>query len=79
MDNEEIRAGDAWRRPRSELRDALTYSTVGEWFADYHGYVPIQMAHGLSQYMKRTGCTFPEAYTRLVDAGAIIEVDPVTH
>jgi hypothetical protein len=63
------------RKPREELRDPLTYVTVGEWYRDYRGYVPIQMAHGLDQYVKRTGATFAEAYAALRSAGAIIELD----
>jgi hypothetical protein len=70
-----------WRTPVPELPDPVSYATVGEWFADYHGYVPIQMARGLTEYMARHGCTFREAYASLRKAGAIIEVDrprPVT-
>jgi hypothetical protein len=63
------------RKPRHELRDPLTDSSVGEWFSDYRGYVPIQMAHALDQYVKRTGATFAEAYAALRSAGAIIELD----
>ena len=32
------------------------------------------MAHGLSMLIQREGITFPEAYRRLRDAGAIIEI-----
>ncbi len=63
------------RKRREELRDPLTYSSVGEWFSDYRGYVPIQMANALDQYVKRTGATFAEAYAALRSAGAIIELD----
>jgi len=65
------------RKPESELRHWSTYDTVGEWFADHHGYVPIQMAAGIDQLMRRTGCTFVEAYGRLVTAGKIIHVREV--
>ena len=68
-------AADDGRKPRAELRDPLTYSSVGEWFNDYRGYVPIQMAHALDRYMRRTGATFAEAYAALRSAGAIIELD----
>jgi hypothetical protein len=61
---------------RARLRDPLTYATVGEWYADYHGFVPIQMAHGLSQVMKARGLSFPDAYRLLRDKGAIIELQP---
>lgn len=63
------------RKPLDELRDPPTYSSVGEWYRDYRGYVPIQMAQGLDRYMHRTGATFAEAYAALRDAGAIIELD----
>jgi hypothetical protein len=63
------------RKRREELRDPLTYSSVGEWFGDYRGYVPIQMAHALDQYVRRTGANFAEAYAALRSAGAIIELD----
>ena len=63
------------RKPKSELRHWSTYATVGEWFDDYHGYVPIEMAAGLSRLMrKRPELTFPEAYAALLHAGAIIEL-----
>lgn len=66
-----------WRKPASELRHWSTYTSVGEWFADYHGYVPIQMAAGLSRVMHdNPDMTFAEAYARLLCAGAIIHVDP---
>lgn len=59
---------------RARLRDPLTYATVGEWYADYHGLVPIQMAHALSRVMATRGVSFPEAYRLLRDAGAIVEL-----
>jgi hypothetical protein len=58
-----------------ELRDPLTYTSVGEWFADYRGRVPIEMAIALDRYMKRTGRTFAEAWTALRKKGAIIMVN----
>jgi hypothetical protein len=63
---------------RARLRDPLTYTSVGEWFADYHGFVPIQMAHGLSQTMTARGLSFPDAYRLLRDGGAIIELQPAS-
>ena len=63
------------RKPLDQLRDPLSYSTVGEWYRDYRGYVPIQMVQGLAQYVTRTGATFAEAYAALRSAGAIIELD----
>lgn len=64
------------RRPRSELRHWSTYATVGEWYADYRGYVPIQIAHGLDIAMQRHGLSFPDACRLLLDRHAIIHIDP---
>ncbi|MFN8520149.1 MAG: hypothetical protein U0667_12315 [Chloroflexota bacterium] len=71
---------DGYDDPR-EVREARqrppeTYATVSEWWADYHGFVPIQMAQGLSQLTKQ-GMPFGEAYLKLLDAGRIIELDPL--
>jgi hypothetical protein len=56
--------------------DDLAYTTVGEWFEDHHGRVPIHAAAGLSRYMKVHGCTFAEAYTALTaPGGPIILID----
>ena len=54
-----------------------TYTDVGEWFRDYHGYVPIQMAAGIDRTMRTRGLSFPEAYAFLVNARVVIDVDPV--
>jgi len=64
-------------KPRSELRHWSTYASVSEWFQDYHGYVPIQMAAGLDRLIRDTGMSFPDAYRALLGAGKIIHVDPV--
>jgi hypothetical protein len=64
------------RKPRSELRHWSTYASVGEWFRDYHGYVPIQAAAGLDRLMRQSGMSFPEAYRTLLGRGAIIHIDP---
>lgn len=64
------------RKPRSELRHWSTYATVTEWFDDYRGYVPTQMAHGIDQLIRRIGMSFPDAYRQLVGRGAIIHLDP---
>jgi hypothetical protein len=64
-------------KPRSELRHWSTYASVSEWFQDYHGYVPIQMAAGLDRQMRGTGTSFPDAYRALLGIGAIIHIDPV--
>jgi hypothetical protein len=60
---------------KARLRDPHTYTTAGEWWGDYRGFVPIQMAHGLSQVMKRRGVTFPEAWDILVGTGQIVMLD----
>lgn len=59
---------------RARLRDPATYATVGEWYAGYRGFVPIQMAHALSTLIQRDAITFAEAHRRLRDADAIIEI-----
>lgn len=65
------------RKPRSELRHWSTYGSVLEWYEDYREYVPITMAHGLSQFRERhPDLTFRDAYRSLLHAGAIIHVDP---
>ena len=77
MPTTDDRAGESLaRKPRSELRHWSTYATVSEWFRDYHGYVPIQMAAGLDRLMRDTGKSFPEAYRTLVGKGRIIHIDP---
>lgn len=64
------------RREPSELRHWSTYRTLGEWYAEYRGYVPIAMAHGLDVTMRRHGLSFPDAYRLLLGRGAIIHIDP---
>ena len=49
--------------------DDLAYTTVSDWFNDHHGRVPIQAAAGLDRHMKRTGCTFAEAFAALSGKG----------
>ena len=71
-DDEYWAAHEARRRA---LRDPHTYSDITEWWADYRGFVPIQMAHGLSQVMKQRGLTFPEAWDLLVGHGAIVVIE----
>lgn len=60
---------------RSRQRRPETYASVTEWWADYRGFVPIAMAHGLSQLMAK-GMSFHDAYLSLVEAGGIVEIDP---
>jgi len=57
---------------RSRQRPWGTYTTVGEWFRDYQGFVPIQLAAGLDRYMRNHDVTFREAYRALLKSGAII-------
>ena len=64
-------------KPRSELRHWSEYASVSEWFRDYRGCVPIQMAAGLDRLIRDTGMSFPDAYRALLRARTIIHVDPV--
>jgi hypothetical protein len=58
------------------MRDVSKYKTLSEWYADVKGRVPLQMVAGLDNLMRTEGITFPEAYARLVDRRAIIEIEP---
>lgn len=60
---------------RARQRDPHTYTTVGEWWRDYRGFVPIQMAQGLGQAMDRNRITFAEAWDLLCRRGNIILLD----
>jgi hypothetical protein len=65
------------RSPDHRCRtDDLAYPDVWAWWLDHQGRVPITMAHGLSQYVKHHGCTFGEAFSALVDRGAIVLIEP---
>jgi hypothetical protein len=64
------------RKPQTELRHWSTYTSVTEWFDDYRGYVPIQMAAALGRLTRGNGMTFPDAYRLLLKGGAIIHIDP---
>ena len=55
--------------------DDLAYESVGAWYTDHRGRVPIQAAHALTREMQTRGCTFAEAFTALVDRGAIILIE----
>ena len=61
------------RRARQRLPES--YDSVSAWFADYRGFVPIQMAHALSK-LTATGMSFHDAYLKLLNAGRIIEIEP---
>ena len=62
-------------KSRAEMRHWSTYATVGEWFADYHGHVPIQIPAAISRLIRDTGMSFPDAYRTLLHKGAIIHLD----
>lgn len=64
------------RKPRSALRHWSTYVSVSEWYADYHGYVPVQIAAALDRVVREHGRSFAEAYALLLRRGAIIHIDP---
>jgi hypothetical protein len=57
------------------MRDVSKYTTVGEWYADFKGRVPPQMAGALDNLMRKRKISFPEAYALLVEGRAIIEID----
>ena len=49
--------------------DDLAHTSVGDWWDDHHGRVPIQAAAGLDRYIERYGCTFAEAFAALSGPG----------
>ncbi len=53
-------------------RDDPLYETVGDWYREHAGRVPIQMAHGLSRYIAAHDCSFGDAWRELVDKRVII-------
>jgi hypothetical protein len=56
--------------------DDLAYETVGAWFDDHQGRVPIQAAAGLDRYIRTHGCTFAEAFAALTGRrGPIILIE----
>ena len=61
---------------RPELPHWSTYDSVGAWYRDRIGRVPVQMAHSIDRTMKLRGLTFREAYRLLLRGGAIIHIDP---
>jgi hypothetical protein len=64
------------RKRKDDLRHWSTYRTASEWFADHHGFVPIQMAAALGRTIGERGLSFPNAYRHLLGMGAIIHLDP---
>jgi hypothetical protein len=71
----ELGPGLGPRKPRAGLRHWSTYTSVGAWYADYRGYVPILQAAALSR-LTRGGMSFRDAYRLLLQRGAIIHLDP---
>ena len=55
--------------------DVSKFKTVGEWYATVRGRVPIQAPQALERLMVTEKLSFQEAYARLVERGAIIELD----
>jgi hypothetical protein len=49
--------------------DDLTYTSVGDWFRDHVGHVPVQAAAGLDRYRKAHGCSFAEPFEALSGPG----------
>ena len=72
---------DGYDDPR-EVREARqqppeSYATITEWWRDYHGFVPLAMAHGISQAMREHDLSFRDAYLKLLKGGAIVELEPL--
>lgn len=65
------------RKPRDQLRHWSTYTSPGEYWADYRGYVPLAMMVGITRLMREHDLAFADAYRMLLDAGAIIHVAEV--
>ena len=51
------------------------YTTVEDWYRDFHGRVPVDTALAIRRLIKTTGMTFPEAYRALLDGRVIIVVN----
>ena len=58
--------------------DDIRYDSVGAWFEDHHGRVPIQAAAGLDRYIRDHGCTFAEAFAVMTNGGPIILIEPAS-
>lgn len=52
--------------------DDLSYTSVGDWYADHRGRVPIRAAAALDRYIKAHGCSFGEAFATLSGPGGPI-------
>jgi hypothetical protein len=56
--------------------DDLQYESVGAWYEDHRGRVPIQAAQGLDRYVRSHGCSFAEAFQALrAPSGPMILLD----
>jgi hypothetical protein len=56
--------------------DDLAYVSVGDWWRDHVGHVPIQAAAALSRYQSARGCSFAEAFAALTGRdGPIILIE----
>jgi len=72
----EIGPGLGPRKPRAELRHWSTYTSVGAWYADHRGYVPIQAAAALGRLTRDGTMSFRDANRLLLRRRAIIHLDP---
>ena len=72
----ELGPGLGPRKPRAELRHWSTYTSVGAWYADHRGYVPIQQAAALGRLTRDGTMSFRDAYRLLLRRRAIIHIDP---
>ncbi len=72
----ELDPGLGPRTPRAELRHWSAYTSVGEWYANHRGYVPIQQAAALDRLTRDDAMSFRDAYRLLLRRGAIIHLDP---
>ena len=56
--------------------DVTKYKSVGEWYRDHRGRVPVQMAAALERLIRDEGLTFLQAYAKLKAGGQIVEIEP---
>lgn len=65
----ELGPGLGSRKPRSELRHWSTYTSVGKWYTDSRGYVPIEQAAALDRLTRDGAMSFRDAYRLLLRRG----------